>query len=171
MNIWGSKTVYVTTYTLRVRLTSFHLGNVCFCGQDLNYVPVLAIDQTGDNNFVCPAERTQLCGGDQQLQLYKRQGATITSITPSQTTSTPSAASSTILATIVPITGNFQNVGLYSDDQNNRILDKSVRLGKGATGGNPGNGFPATVESCAETCKGYAYMGLKYGTLEKLLRR
>ncbi|KAH8879637.1 WSC-domain-containing protein [Thozetella sp. PMI_491] len=97
-------------------------------------------------NYVCPGDSTQMCGGvgSYALMWYDTTGYFPSNKSLSKAFQPPSYKS---------VVGNYVYYGCRTDSTSSRTLSKSI----GATSTN-------TLESCATACKGYTFFGVEYGT-------
>lgn len=124
----------------------------CFCGNTINQGSALVAGMTPDEtqcNMKCNGNSTELCGGPNRLNMYKKGTSASASGTAAQASSTSSAPGG---PTAVQTAGAYSFQGCYSEATSGRALTEAAFYSA-----------QMTIEMCATDCKGHTYFGVEYG--------
>ena len=123
----------------------------CYCGNIINKGSALVAGKTPDDtqcNMKCNGNSTELCGGPNRLNMYKKGTSASASGTAAQTSSTSVPAGPTAVQTV----GAYAFQGCYSEATTGRALTEAAFYSA-----------KMTIEMCATDCKGHTYFGVEYG--------
>lgn len=127
----------------------------CYCGNTINTGSALVAGNTPDAtqcNMKCNGNSTELCGGPNRLNMYKKATGASASGTAAQTLTPTQTSTTSAGPTAVQTAGAYTFQGCYSEATAGRALGEAAFYSA-----------KMTIEMCADDCKGHTYFGVEYG--------
>jgi hypothetical protein len=134
-------------------LAGVEYADECYCGNTIQNGGAPA--SSTDCNMPCNGNTAYMCGGPNRINLYKANGAAISSTTSSSGTATGTSTSSSSAPTVTGLPTGWTYKGCWLDQQFGRIL-----------GNQQPDSNTETIESCVSAClaAGYSIAGMEYHT-------